>query len=292
MAAASRWLNELQCHPGNRICVDCSQKNPQWASISYVGEFRYSGGGDGGGIGNNGIPVRSKSTEDIYTHSQFEASARNNETFFARKIAENDSRPEGILLMGGLGRLSSVAASAAQSAANVVQAGTKELTSKASHFGLLFSYLHDFLARVGEGGYDYKVNEIVNVVTAKTMEIGQKDIGEHGKVSSTNGVASHGNDGWAGWDDAEDDGFENFYQGASDKKAAGHNEKSDVSWIGVAFYECRRDENTSISHLHRWFLASRVHQKQKAKPFYVNQKHLLVVVAIVLDTGDALFLSS
>nr|GFC65836.1 probable ADP-ribosylation factor GTPase-activating protein AGD6 [Tanacetum cinerariifolium] len=60
----------------------------------------------------------------------------------------------------GLGRLSVVAASAAQSAASVVQAGTKELTTK-----------------VRDGGYDHKVNETVNVVTAKTTEIGQKTWG-------------------------------------------------------------------------------------------------------------------
>ncbi|CAA6656825.1 unnamed protein product [Spirodela intermedia] len=56
----------------------------------------------------------------------------------------------------GLGRLSLVAASAA----SVVQAGTKELTSK-----------------VREGGYDQKVNETVSVVTTKTTEIGQKTWG-------------------------------------------------------------------------------------------------------------------
>lgn len=60
----------------------------------------------------------------------------------------------------GFGRLSLVAASAAQSAANVVQAGTKELTTK-----------------VKDGGYDQKVNETVNVVTTKTSEIGQKTWG-------------------------------------------------------------------------------------------------------------------
>ncbi|BBN69332.1 ARF-GAP domain 6 protein [Prunus dulcis] len=62
--------------------------------------------------------------------------------------------------MYGIGKLSLVAASAAQSAANVVQAGTKELTTK-----------------VKEGGYDYKVNETVNVVTAKTTEIGHRTWG-------------------------------------------------------------------------------------------------------------------
>ncbi|KAI4341822.1 hypothetical protein MLD38_026500 [Melastoma candidum] len=60
----------------------------------------------------------------------------------------------------GLGRLSLVAQSAAQSAASAVQVGTKEITSK-----------------VREGGYDQKVNETVSVVTARTTEIGHKTWG-------------------------------------------------------------------------------------------------------------------
>ncbi|KAD5803166.1 hypothetical protein E3N88_14526 [Mikania micrantha] len=147
-----------------------------------AGDFR-SGGG------SNGLPARSRSTEDIYTRAQLEASAAGKEGFFARKIAENDARPEGLppsqggkyvgfgsspnpvarnnaqgdvlsSVTQGLGKLSVVAASAAQSAASVVQAGTKELTTK-----------------VRDGGYDYKVNETVNVMTAKTTEIGQKTWG-------------------------------------------------------------------------------------------------------------------
>ncbi|XP_075490067.1 putative ADP-ribosylation factor GTPase-activating protein AGD6 [Primulina tabacum] len=148
-----------------------------------VGDFRSSGNG-------GSPPSRSKSTQDIYSRAQLETSAANKESFFAMKMAENESRPEGInpsqggkyvgfgsspapapknnygegdvlsAVTQGFGRLSVVAASAAQSAATVVQAGTREFTSK-----------------VKEGGYDQKMNETVNVVTAKTSEIGQKTWG-------------------------------------------------------------------------------------------------------------------
>lgn len=133
-----------------------------------VSDFR--GGNTGGGGGHAmGGPVRSRSTEDIYTRSQLEASAANKESFFARRIADNESRSDAIppsqggkyvgfgsspaptqrnnnsqqdvlsAVSQGFGKLSMVAASAAQSAANVVQAGTKDLTSKVFGFVSLAS---------------------------------------------------------------------------------------------------------------------------------------------------------
>jgi ADP-ribosylation factor GTPase-activating protein 1 len=313
-----------------------------------TGDFRSLNGG--------GAPVRSRSTEDIYTRSQLEASAANKEGFFAKKMAENESKPEGLppsqggkyvgfgsspapsqrsnnpqndyfsVVSQGIGKLSLVAASAA----NVVQASTKDITSK-----------------VKEGGYDQKVNETVSVVTQKTSEIGQRTWGlmkgvmalasqkveeytkensnsttnnwqrnendrngyyqdfnqENKGISSSTGreqsssgqfkthssnswddwdhkdswkgeptkgstpyssggqsgthnpsswddwdhkdsrkeepakgSAPHNNDaGWAGWDNTKDDGFDNFYDGASNKKTAGHNGKSDDAWTGGGF---------------------------------------------------------
>ncbi|KOM33310.1 hypothetical protein LR48_Vigan01g286600 [Vigna angularis] len=35
MAAASRRLQDIQSQAANKICVDYTQKNPQWASVSY-----------------------------------------------------------------------------------------------------------------------------------------------------------------------------------------------------------------------------------------------------------------
>lgn len=61
------------------------------------------------------------------------------------------------------------------------------------------------------------------------------DLKDNKKEQTTKPAAASNGDGWAGWDDAKDDGFDNFYQSASSMKTVSHNGKPDSNWTGGGF---------------------------------------------------------
>uniref|UniRef100_A0A7N0T372 Arf-GAP domain-containing protein n=1 Tax=Kalanchoe fedtschenkoi TaxID=63787 RepID=A0A7N0T372_KALFE len=154
-------------------------------AIGYVGDVRrnQSVGDFRSGSGKGSAPVRSRSTQDIYTKSQLEASAANKESFFASKMAENESRPEGLPPSQG-GKYVGFGSTPPPSQRNINAQGDilRDTVSVVSQglgkFSLVAqSAAKDISSKVKEGGLDYKVNETVNVVTAKTTEIGQRTWG-------------------------------------------------------------------------------------------------------------------
>ncbi|KAG1359606.1 putative ADP-ribosylation factor GTPase-activating protein AGD7 [Cocos nucifera] len=144
------------------------------------------------GIGGGGRPCRSWSSGSI------SAVTGNGIGIGGEMFSErNGRRPDGFGSTGGGSlitdaamamsesfiRLTMVASSAVQSAANAVQTGTKELTSK-----------------VAQGGYDDKVNETVNVIAQKTSELGQRTWGIMKGIMkvASHKVGEYAGDG-AGW---------------------------------------------------------------------------------------------
>ncbi|XP_009804190.1 probable ADP-ribosylation factor GTPase-activating protein AGD6 [Nicotiana sylvestris] len=272
-----------------------------------VSDFR-SGGGSGGG------PARSRSTND-FTQDQYEASAANKDNFFARKMAENESRPDGVPPSQG-GKYVGFGSSPSPMPTNNYNNNNSQgdvLSAVTQGFGRLSmiaaSAAQELGSKVKEGGYDNKVNETVNVVATKTTEIGQKgwgimkgvlalasqkveeyaeggsngkdnswqrsENGQNGyyqefnkeskglnssggaqssgrhsnsvssgswddwdskdnrKQTSTKGATSSNDDGWAGWDDGKDDGYDNFQSASINKH--GHGGKSESKWTDGGF---------------------------------------------------------
>ncbi|KAL5549239.1 hypothetical protein UlMin_004470 [Ulmus minor] len=173
------WIQAIAEDPRSRRNNGSFGSNGGWdnddgfRSSSDIRQNQSTGnvrGVSGGGVGaTGGMPAHSKSNGDIYTRSQLETSAANTESFFSRKMQENDSLPEGLppsqgckyvgfgsapvpsqrntnaqgdvfsVVSQDLGRLSLVATSTAQSTATAVQVGMKEITSK---------YLSDFYQKI------------------------------------------------------------------------------------------------------------------------------------------------
>ncbi|KAK1680385.1 hypothetical protein QYE76_041233 [Lolium multiflorum] len=63
---------------------------PDMRQNQSAGSFRNSGAYSGR------QPTRSRSTQDMYTKQELEASAASKEDFFARRMEENESKPQGI----------------------------------------------------------------------------------------------------------------------------------------------------------------------------------------------------
>lgn len=83
------------------------------------------------------MPMRSRSTEDIFTRSQLEASAANKETFFARKLAQNESRSEGLPPSQG-GKYVGFGSSPAPSQMSNPQNDVFSVVSQVIHCGISF----------------------------------------------------------------------------------------------------------------------------------------------------------
>ncbi|XP_058781192.1 uncharacterized protein LOC131655319 [Vicia villosa] len=107
--------------------------------------------------------------KNIYTRSQLEASVANKEGFFVKRMAENDSRPEGLPQSHGgkyVGFGSSPAPSFQRSNSQnyyfsvVSQAGTKEITSK--HIDAKYMLLHAYFTMQNSKSKKRKMNSMVS----------------------------------------------------------------------------------------------------------------------------------
>jgi ADP-ribosylation factor GTPase-activating protein 1 len=124
--------------------------------------------------------------------------------------------------------------------------------------------MNKHLSQVKEGGYDHKVNETVNVVTAKTSEIGQKTWGMMKGVMAmaSQKVEEYTKEGVNSWqrNDSERNGFyQEFKQenqgwnsssGGAQSSSTGYNSYSSGSWDDWESKDNRKEESTKGAASH------------------------------------------
>ena len=119
-----------------------------------------------------------------------------------------------------------------------------------------------FLLQVREGGYDHKVNETVNVVTAKTSEIGQKTWGimkgvmamasQKVEEFAKEGAVSWNTDGWQQNEADRNGHYRDFAQdsegwnsGGGQPSSGGHsNSVSSTSWDDWDSKDNKKEESS------------------------------------------------
>lgn len=96
---------------------------------------------------------------------------------------------------------------------------------------------NDSPTAAGGGGQRSSGGGNFNSVSSGSWDDWDTNDNKNTKEVFTKGTsASHNGDSWAGWDDAKDDGFDNFYQSASSNMSVvAQNGKSDTNWTGGGF---------------------------------------------------------
>ncbi|CAI5487500.1 unnamed protein product [Closterium sp. Naga37s-1] len=143
------------------------------------------GGGGGGGSKRGGaMGQHTGSASDMYSKEQMEASAVDKDNFFARKLAENSRRPDGVPPSQGgkyvgFGSAPSRAPSKPSAGDDVLEDSIKAVSEgfrsiSMVAIGAASSAAAVVQEKMREGGYDQKAKETATVVASRTAELSQK----------------------------------------------------------------------------------------------------------------------
>ncbi|CAI5513447.1 unnamed protein product [Closterium sp. Naga37s-1] len=148
------------------------------------GETRPGGGGGGGSKRGGAMGQHTGSASDVYSKEQLEASAADKDNFFARKLAENSRRPDGVPPSQGgkyvgFGSTPSRAPSKPSAGDDVLEDSIKAVSEgfrsiSMVAIGAASSAAAVVQEKMREGGYDQKAKETATVVASRTAELSQK----------------------------------------------------------------------------------------------------------------------